>query len=172
VRDLFVCPNCGKSVKIQSVTAPVICEHCGEKSLVSSGNRLVLAQPIRSYLRVDESEGEMQSRARFSTGVRPSVSAERKRRTARLARERIAQQKQLYQSGLLYGILAIILGGMLGILCRYRLESIQGDWIGWIGLGIGVVVLLIGFCMTLWFLRALGALRASQREIEQEVVSL
>lgn len=151
-------------------TASVICEHCGEKLLVSSGSRLVLANPIRAYLPAEDSTQAEHPHLRFSTGKRPPVSAERKKRTMRLARERIAQQKQLCQSGLLYGILAIVFGGTLGTLGWLRLEALPGDWTGWLGLGIGAPVLAIGFFVTVWFWRALYAVRVDQREIEKEMV--
>ena len=170
MKDMFVCPNCGKLIDIQSPESAVTCNHCGEALLVSPGNRVVLANPIRSYLNPENSDEESgHQRIRFSATTRPPISAERRKRTAHLAYERVTQQEQLDHSGLVYGILAIVFGGLLGLLSWLRSEYVQSDWVGWVGLWIGALVFATGTFVTVWFVRSLRSTQVAKREIEKEM---
>jgi DNA-directed RNA polymerase subunit RPC12/RpoP len=170
MKDMFACPNCGKLIDIQSPESAVECNHCGEALLVSPGSRVVLANPIRTYLAPDNSaEKSEHTRARFSVAPRPPISAQRRKRTAHLAYERVTQQEQLDHSGLVYGILAIVFGGFLGLLSWLRSEYVQSDWVGWAGLWIGALVLVAGTFVTTWFYRSLRSAQAAKREIEKEI---
>ena len=170
MKDMFVCPNCGKLIDIQSPESAVTCNHCGEALLVSPGSRVVLANPIRTYLAPDNStEKSEHPRVRFSAATRPPISAERRKRTAHLAYERVTQQEQLDHSGLVYGILAIVFGGFLGLLSWFRLEYVQSDWVGWVGLWIGALVFATGTFVTVWFVRSLRSTQVAKREIEKEM---
>ena len=170
MKDMFVCPNCGKSIDIKPAKSAIRCNHCGEPLLVSPGSRVVLANPIRSYLTPENSDEESgHPQIRFSAPTRPPVSAERRKRTAQLAYERVTQQEQLDHSGLVYGILAIVFGGVLDILSWLRSEYVQSDWVGWVGLWIGALVFVAGAFVTTWFFRSLRSAQAAKREIKKEM---
>ena len=170
MKDTFVCPNCGKLIDLQSPKSAVACNHCGEALLISPDSRVVLANPIRTYLAPGNSaEKSEQTRARFSATTRPPISAERRKRTAQLAYKRLTQQEQLDHSGLVYGVLAIVFGGVLGILGWLRSEYIQNDWIGWTGAWIGALVFAAGMFVTIWFFRSLRSAQAVKREIGKEM---
>lgn len=167
---MFVCPNCGELIDIQSTQSSVTCEHCHEVLLVSTGSRIVLANPIRTYLSSDRfMEKDESQQLRFSAASRPPISVERKKRTAQLAYERMTRQEQLDRSGLIYGILAIVFGALLGVLGWLRLEYIQTDWVGWLGLWIGVFIFALGLFVTIWFFRSIRSAQTVKREIEKEL---
>jgi DNA-directed RNA polymerase subunit RPC12/RpoP/uncharacterized membrane protein YcjF (UPF0283 family) len=167
---MFVCPNCGKLIDIQSAKSAIMCNHCGEALLVSPGSRVVLANPIRSYLTPEDSDEKSEHlRIRFSATTRPPISTERRKRTAQLAYERMTQQEQLDHSGLVYGILAIVFGGVLGILGWLRSEYVQNDWIGWAGVWIGALVFAAGTFITILFFHSLRSAKSAKREIEREM---
>jgi uncharacterized membrane protein YcjF (UPF0283 family) len=157
-------------INSQSPDSTVACNHCGETLLVFADRRVVLANPIRTYLAPNNSaEKSEQTRVHFSATTRPPISAERRRRTAQLAYERVTQQQQLDHSGLVCGVLAIVFGGVLGILSWLRSEYIQNDWIGWAGMWIGALVFAAGMFVAIWFFRSLRSAQAVKREIEKEI---
>jgi hypothetical protein len=137
---------------------------------MSPGNRVVLANPIRTYLAPDDStEKNAQPRVRFPVATRPPVSTQRKKRTAHLAYERMKQQEQLDHSGLVYGILATVFGGLLGLVSWLRSEYVQSDWVGWVGLWLGALIFAAGAFVTTWFYRSLRSAQVAKREIEKEI---
>lgn len=170
MKGTFVCPNCGKAIDIQFSGSSVTCLHCHEALLVSSDKKIVLANPLRTYLISDDAAAKDKHRnSQMPVGKRPPVSAERRKKTARFAYERMTQQEQLDHSGLAYGILAIVFGGLLGVLGWLRLEFIQSDWISWIGLWTGVLVFGFGTFLTIWFYRSIKSAKEIRREIEKEM---
>jgi DNA-directed RNA polymerase subunit RPC12/RpoP len=171
VKDVL-CPNCGKLIDIQSAQPAITCKHCQEKLLVVAGSRVVLANPVRTYFAPDApSEKDGRSPLQPSVATRPPVSAERKKKTARLAYERIAREEQLDRSGFVYGMLAILFGGFLGILSWLRLEYLENDWTGRIGLATGVCVVALGAFVSVRFFRSLKSAQAIKCEIEKELKS-
>lgn len=171
MKDKSVCPNCGKPIEVPSAATTMHCSHCNEELVVSNGGRVILAHPIRSYLLSDNVEGrEARPSSPPAFATRPPLSPERKKRAVRLMHERLVHQEQLYHSGLIYGILAVVFGGLLGLLSWLRSEYVSGDWTSWLGLGFGTIVFAIGLFVTIWFLRALKSVRVSKREIEKEMV--
>ncbi|MEW5717953.1 MAG: hypothetical protein AB1817_04935 [Chloroflexota bacterium] len=138
--------------------------------MVSLDNRVVLAHPIPTYLTSDNStEKSAPAQARLSTATRPPISANRKKRTAHLAYERMTRQEQLDRSGLIYGMLALGFGGVLAILCWLRSEYLQDDWIGWVGRWLGALVFAAGAFVAIWFYRSLRSAQVLKREIEKEM---
>jgi hypothetical protein len=157
-------------IEIDSAQISVTCIHCREPLLVTPGNRVVLANPIRTYLRSDKPvEQSAEEIPPISVAIRPPVSAERRKRAAQLAFERMTVQEQLDHSGIVYGILAIVLGGFLGILSWLRSEFFDRDLVSAIGLLLGILLFVFGIFGTAWFLRSLLTARASKREIEEEL---
>lgn len=170
MNDIFVCPNCGNEVVVQPAQASVTCNHCREILAVLAEQRIVLANPLRTYLPSDASvEQDEHQRLHFSVAARPPLSPERKKKTAQLAYERMTRQEQVDRSGLVYGIFAIVFGGFLSSLCWFRTEYIQNDWVGWVGLWIGAGVFALGLLVTFWFLRSIRSAQAIKREIEKDM---
>jgi hypothetical protein len=170
VKDIVACPNCGKMIEIESAQISTTCIHCREPLLITPGNRVVLANPIRVYQRSDqEVEASEEESPRISVAIRPPVSAERKKRAAQLAYERMSLQEQLGKSGLIYGVAAIFLGGLVGLFSWLRSEFLDRDWISWLGLALGALLFVFGILGTAWFLRSLWSAQASKREIEEDM---
>lgn len=163
-KDMFVCPNCGAPIEIQSIQKALTCQQCREVLIVVAGNRVVLANPLRTYLRADAAKT-----APFSVALRPPLSAQRKKRMAQLTYERVTSEEQLDSSGLIYGTLAIVFGAFLSLLSWLRLEQLQDDWLGRLGLGLGAGVVAIGVLAALWFWRSIRSARAIKRQAEREM---
>jgi predicted RNA-binding Zn-ribbon protein involved in translation (DUF1610 family) len=169
----FLCPNCGEPLDSQLTEAQFTCRHCGEALLFSSDHKVTLAKPIQTYVALGEPIPDTLD-ASFSgdkeTSSIPQRSTERKKRAAELALERIADEKRAVTSGIFYGILFIVFGGIFILVSFLREWFIASDWLNWVGFGLGLVFVPLGVYFSFWFYRSSQSLSEDEQEIGEEII--
>jgi len=172
IQRTLPCPNCGDQFEIPVGKPLFNCHKCREALLLSADGKVVLANPIRTYLELKEQtevqspDGEAHSSA-ASDGVVP-ISARRQKKHIQLAYERIVQEKQLTARAFGSGVLSMILGGLLLLLMWIRIQFSYVGWMSFAFLAFGLVLVIIGAYMTLWFHRAMRSVAESEKDTEEE----
>ncbi len=166
------CPNCGDQFEIPVGKPLFNCRKCREALLLSADGKIVLANPIRTYLELNEQtavqplDNEALSSA-TSNDVVP-ISARRQKKHIQLANERIVQEKQLTARAFGSGLLSMILGGLLLLLMWVRIQFTYVDWMSFALIAFGLVLFVIGAYTTLWSHREMRSVAESEKDIEKD----
>jgi hypothetical protein len=173
VSSQFFCPNCGESLDSQSIRSQFNCRHCGEALLLSTDNKVTLARPIQTYLSLDEhvpgNLGTSLSPDRDAPFI-PQRSTQRKRKSAEIALERIANEKRDFSRGVWYGILFIVFGCIFILVSFLRQVFISSDWLNWLGFAVGLIFLPLGGYFAYWFFKSSQSLSKDEEEIGEEII--
>jgi predicted RNA-binding Zn-ribbon protein involved in translation (DUF1610 family) len=170
VESQFFCPNCGESLDSRSLRSQFNCRHCGEALLLSSDNKITLAKPIQTYLALDDQvQGTDYPPDKGAASI-PQRSTQRKRKTAEIALERIANEKRDFTRGIFYGLLFIIFGMIFILISFLREAFVSSDWLNWIGFAVGLVFLPLGAYFALWFYNSSQSLSRDEEEIGEEII--
>lgn len=173
VESKFSCPNCGESLDSQPIESQFNCPCCGEALLLSSDHKVTLAKPIQTYLGLGEEiqgPAEMRSAGENETPSIPQRSDLRKRKTAELALDRIADEKRDVTRGIFYGILFIVFGGTFILISFLRQLFVSSDWLNLVGFGLGLVFVPLGAYFAYWFYKSSQTLSEDEKEIGEEII--
>ena len=151
----FLCPNCGKSITFSRKTNPIVCPECKSGLLWDSNSKLILANPIRTYLGDDPADTHA-DRANLILDQRPpQLSKERMEKAAFHAGERIAHERKINEQGLFSGLGTLTAGGLILLIVGAQWGLGKMNWFEFVGIGIGIILVGLGMFITIWFAFAL-----------------
>jgi hypothetical protein len=170
VKTQALCPNCGEQIDGVREKVESACAHCGEALTVSFENKIVLAHPVQTFV---DPASRARGKPRQTDSVRGNqISDARKRRSNELALERNQQEQDHALKGLVSGIMGVVFGGLLMALAFLRLAYLSDDWLNYVGFSLGLVFVLLGAYIAIWFSLLARAKGKEESEIMRERLAL
>lgn len=150
-----LCPNCGVEVTIPPMVENLVCEKCGTQLLLAHGSKLVLAKPLSTYLNLKTAASGTDSTARVGNSKPFELSEQRQKIAAEFAGVRIAQEKKYRRQGLFSGIMTLVAGAVLSLVLGIQVSLFGMNGFNLAGIVVGILFVMIGTCLTIWFVRVL-----------------